>query len=93
MGIADAIPAIQAGGTVVCLILAVWLVGTRRVITRGEFDLLNEQYNEVKKLNAEANAELLKQSTTNARLVELAFSQRDEAERIRRKPGEDKDYA
>lgn len=80
----DGIELLRTGGVVACLVIALWAMVTRRIVSRGEFDRLDTKYQELEKDNKAANDELRKQSSTNARLVELAFSQRAEAEDIRR---------
>jgi len=84
MTLVDVYHFIQSGGVLACFILAGWAILTRKVITRGEFDRFLLDYVELKKVNNEATAELIKQSATNARLVETLSQQMSEAARIRR---------
>jgi hypothetical protein len=75
---------IKNGGALGAAVVVIWALLTRRIITRGEFNSLETRFNKMEALNEEANDELRKQSSTNARLVELSFQQRQEAENIRR---------
>ena len=90
---------LQKGGMLVGAFFVIWALATRRVVTRGEFDRLDQRSQDIEtklegqlrevqtKLEGqlrEANAELMKQSTTNARLVEMTLLQRQEAETVRR---------
>jgi hypothetical protein len=80
----DAVELLQKGGVLVAVLFAVWALVTGKVVTRREFDRLAAQCEIMQKKIEEANAELVKQSSTNARLVELSLLQRAEAESIRR---------
>jgi hypothetical protein len=80
----QAIDLIQSGGVVACLAIALWAFVTRRIVSRGEFDRLDDRCKGLETKIEQANTELLKQSTTNARLVEMTMLQRQEAETVRR---------
>lgn len=84
MTLKEALDLLQQGGTLAAAVLALWAIVTRRVITRGEFDLLQKRFDEMNQINQDANNELRKQSSTNARLVEMSFPQREADERPRR---------
>jgi HAMP domain-containing protein len=93
----DAVDLLQSGGVLAAAMLALWAILTGKVITRREFDrelaagaareaTLQKRLDEIDELNKTANAELRQQSATNAKLVELSFKQRQEAENIRTGP-------
>jgi hypothetical protein len=87
----DGLNILQQGGALAAAVLALWALLTGRVVTRREFDRLDDRYTSLDRLNQEAVEELKKQSATNARLVEMSFQQRSEAERIRRRQVSDDD--
>jgi hypothetical protein len=82
----DAVQLLQQGGVLVAALFAIWALLTGKVVTRREFDALQARLDASAKREQAASDELIKQSATNAKLVELSFQQRREAERIRREP-------
>jgi hypothetical protein len=86
MTMTDALDLLQQGGVLVAALFAIWALLTGKVVTRREFDASELRNAELKRENDLAVDELRKQSSTNARLVEMSFQQRREAERIRRVP-------
>lgn len=86
----DALALVQQGGALAASLLAIWALLTGRVVTRREFDRLDHRFTKMEELAEVANTELRRQAATNARLVEMSFAQRQEAENVRRssrKPG------
>lgn len=86
MTIQDALEILKQGGVLAALCLALWAILTGKVVTRREFDALQTRHDKTEQLNQAANSELQKQSSTNARLVELSLLQRQEVQDIRQQP-------
>lgn len=84
MELVEVVDLLQKGGVLVAAILAVYALLTGRVVSRREFDRLDARAQKLEALNEAANTELKQQASTNARLVELAFTERQEAATIRR---------
>jgi hypothetical protein len=91
----DALQLIERGGVLMAALFAIWALVTGKVVTRREYDNREAQYLKelgkvetrlvkMERLNEDANLELMKQSSTNARLVEMTLLQRQEAEQVRK---------